>query len=75
MSNINITIYSVGTKYILSADKLKKLNDYKELIIENMNCNIYSHLIKSKTYGTIDWDFPIVKFENDTTIYFVHTIR
>lgn len=75
MSNINITINSVGNTYILSADKSKKLNDYKELITENMNCNINSHLIKSKKYGTINWDFSIEKLEEDKTIYLVHTIR
>jgi hypothetical protein len=75
MSNININIVTVGNKYILSADKTKKLNDYKELITENMNCNINSHLIKSMKYGTIDWDFLIEKLEEDNTIYLVHTIR
>jgi hypothetical protein len=75
MSNININIVTVGNKYVLSADKTKKLNDYKELITENMNCNINSHLIKSMKYGTIDWDFLIEKLEEDNTIYLVHTIR
>jgi hypothetical protein len=73
--NININIVTVENKYVLSVDKTKKLNDYKELITENMNCNINSHLIKSMKYGTIDWDFLIEKLEEDNTIYLVHTIR
>jgi len=75
MPTFNITINFLTSNHMISVDSTKQLIDYKEEILKFTNFNIDSYIIKHQKFGLINWDFSIDKFENNTTIYFLHTIR